>query len=348
MTNAMNMNQNKPFGAIPRRIDAFCHFAPDALMDYLEAKTGKSHPFRGLFQARPILTNVSRRIAFMDGRKLDGSVLVPLPWLEVTPTIWQNPQEAKEASRLCNDALAQAVQTNKQRLYGVALLPTTEPDAMAAELKRAVKELGFVGGLVAVGPTVRRMDALEMEPLFRAAADLDVPIWLHPSRPITYPDYTDEPMSKYLDWQTLGWLHDTSTAMTRIVFAGLFQKYPDLKIITHHHGALIPLFAQRMEMGYTSFERAGANFRTPIKPPYTDHFRKFYCDTATFGYEPLLLQQALNFFGAKRMLFGTDTPMDNAEGEFLNNSTRSVQSLKVSDADKARIFAGNFLSLVQR
>ncbi|MBC8103843.1 MAG: amidohydrolase family protein [Cytophagales bacterium] len=335
-------------GGVPRRVDAFCHFAPPALLDYLEAKTGRPHPFRGLFKARAILTDSRKRIAFMDARKLDVSVLVPLPWIEVTPTVWRNAGQAAEAARICNDALAQVVRADPARFYGVALIPTTEPQAMVRELERAVKELGFVGGLIAVGPTVKRMDDPAMEVLFQQAARLEVPLWLHPSRPITYPDYADEPASKFLDWQTLGWLHDTSTAMTRIVFAGLFERYPRLKIITHHHGALIPLFANRMEMGYRSFAQDGMKFPTPIKPPYTDHFRKFYCDTATFGFEPLVLQQALDFFGPEKMLFGTDTPMDAAEGEFLSNAARSVESLRASEADKSRIFAGNFLSLIRK
>jgi predicted TIM-barrel fold metal-dependent hydrolase len=340
--------QPKSAGGAPKKIDAFCHFAPEVLLQYLEQKSGRPHPFRGLFQARPLLTQVDKRIAFMDARKLDVSVLVPLPWIETAPTVWQNAAQAAEAARLCNDAMAKVVQSQPTRFQGVALLPTTEPQGMVKELERAVNELGFVGGVVAVGPTVKRMDHPEMEALFQVAAKLDVPLWLHPSRPITYPDYIDEQMSLDLDWQTLGWLHDTSTAMTRIVFAGLFEKYPDLKIITHHHGALIPLFAKRMEDGYRSFEKSGMSFKTPIKRPYTEHFRKFYCDTATFGYEPLVLQQAFEFFGPKRMLFGTDTPMETTEGDFLTNSTRSVESLKASSGDKARIFAGNFLELIKR
>ena len=332
---------------LPERIDAFCHFAPPVLLDYLEKQSGQPHPFRRLFQARAILTNIDKRVAFMDAHKLGGSVLVPLPWIETAPSVWQNPAQSLEAARLCNDALAQVVRTHPTRLYGVALLPTTEPQAMLRELDRAVNDLGFVGGLISVGPTVKRVDHPHLEALFQHAAGRGIPIWMHPSRPITYPDYTDETLSQDLDWQTLGWLHDTSTAMTRIVFAGFFDKYPSLKIVTHHHGALVPLFANRMEMGYRSFEQAGTKFKTSIKPPYINHFRKFYCDTATFGYEPLMLQQAVEFFGPGRMLFGTDTPMDAAEGEFMANATRSVQSLRVSSADKARIFAGNFRQLIQ-
>lgn len=339
--------QNKSAAKI-RKIDAFCHFAPPALLDYLEKSSGKPHPFRGLFRARPILTDIPKRIGFMDAHHLDVSVLIPLPWLETTPAVWQNAKLSLEAAQICNNELAKGVQTAPDRFFGVALLPTTDIPDMVRELDRAVGELGFVGGMIAVGPTVRRVDDPRMEAFWQHVAKINVPIWMHPSRPITYPDYVDETVSKDLDWQTLGWLHDTSTAMTRIVFAGLFDRYPNLKIITHHHGALVPLFANRMEMGYRSFEQDGVNFQTGIKRPYTEHFRKFYCDTATFGYEPLVLQQAFSFFDKNRMLFGTDTPMDAAPGEFLANATRSVESLPASQSEKARIFAGNFLSLINR
>lgn len=344
-------NEPQKMPVSPRKlnkVDAYCHFAPPALLDYLEKATGQPHPFRGLFRARPILTDAAKRVAFMDAHKLDASVLIPLPWLETAPVVWQNASKATEAARLCNNEIAKVVQSAPDRFFGVALLPTTEPQDMVRELDRAVDELGFVGGMIAVGPTARRVDDERMNPLWERAAKRDVPIWLHPSRPINYPDYVDETVSKDLDWQTMGWLHDTSTAMTRIVFAGLFDKYPNLKIVTHHHGALIPLFAGRMEAGYRSFENDGMRFQTPISRPYTAHFRKFYCDTATFSYEPLVLLQAFQFFDKGRMLFGTDTPMDAAPGEFVANSTRSVESLHASKNEKARIFAGNFLNLINR
>ena len=126
----------------------------------------------------------------------------------------------------------------------------------------------------------------------RRRVRLDVPLWLHPSRPPLYPDYTDETDSKFQIWQTLSWLQDSSAAMVRIVFAGVFERYPNLKLIIHHHGALVPLFAQRMQYGWDYFEQnTGVRQSRSISQPYIEHFRKHvYCDTATQGREPKLLE----------------------------------------------------------
>jgi uncharacterized protein len=105
---------------------------------------------------------------------------------------------------------------------------------------RAVKELRFVGAFLAVGPTIKRLDHPDFEILFKALVELDVTLWLHPSRPPTLPDYSDETASQFFEWQTIGWLHDTTSAMYRTVFSGVLDRYPDIRIVTHHHGAFLP------------------------------------------------------------------------------------------------------------
>jgi predicted TIM-barrel fold metal-dependent hydrolase len=334
--------------ACPPLVDGYCHFAPGALLTFLERASGRRHPFHDLFDAKPILTDRDRRLAFMDAHAVDASVLVPLPWIESLPDVHARPAQAAAAARVCNDALAELASARPRRLFTVALVPTTTPDVMVRELDRAVTELGCVGCMIAVGPTARRVDDPSMEPLFKRAVELDVPIWLHPSRPAACPDYVDEEQSRYLHWIALGWLQDTSLAMERIVFSGLFERYPTLKIITHHLGGLIPLFAARMQVTYDAFEGSGLDMGVPLRRPYVAHFRNFYCDTATAAYEPLLLRQALTFFGPDRMIFGTDTPMDHEEGSFLASSRRGVADLALPETEAAGVFSANILRLINR
>jgi aminocarboxymuconate-semialdehyde decarboxylase len=165
---------------------------------------------------------------------------------------------------------------------------------------------------------------------------------MHPSRPPVYPDYIDEQVSKYQVWQTLSWLMDSSAAMVRIVFAGVFDRYPDLKLIVHHHGALVPLFAKRMQYGWDYFEEStGKKQVTSISRPYIDHFRKFYCDTATQGHEPALLEMACRFFDSSRILFGSDAPMDATGGKaFTLDAASSVEAMAIPAEDKQRIYRG--------
>jgi predicted TIM-barrel fold metal-dependent hydrolase len=220
---------------------------------------------------------------------------------------------------------------------------------MLAELNRVVKELQMAGGMFVTGPTVKRPDHPDYEFLYAEASRLDVPLWIHPSRPLFYPDYLDEKESKFQIWQTLSWLQDSSAAMVRIVFAGVFDRHPDLKLIIHHHGALVPLFAQRMQYGWDYFEQnTGVTQPTAISRPYIEHFKKFYCDTATQGKEPKLLEMTAAFFGPDRVLFGSDAPMDASAGRsFTADAIASVAEMDAPEKDKTKIFRGNALRLLK-
>ncbi len=331
-------------------IDFYCHFSSMKVIDYLEQAGGvKPHVFRSLFSNTPTLINVDKRLRLMDECGISRSVLVPLPWIEATPAVYADPKKCAHAARIMNEELARVVAVSPNRFSGVALLPATNAEIMCAELEYAVKRLGFAGGVVAFGPTLKRPDHPDYEQLWTRASRLDVPIWMHPSRPPNYADYVDEQVSKFQVWQTLSWLMDSSVAMVRLVFAGVFDRYPDLKLVVHHHGALVPLFAKRMQYGWDYFETStGEKQRTSVSRPYIEHFRKFYCDTATQGHEPALLETACRFFGADRVLFGSDAPMDAMGGAaFTRDAASSVETMGISNADKKRIYRENALRLLK-
>lgn len=332
-------------------IDAFCHFSSMRLIGFLEDVSNiRPHVFRDLFKNTPSLIDIKERFKLMDKTGVSQSILVPLPWIETAPPVYADSQLCSEAARLFNDELAEIVNKHSDRVMGVALLPTTEPEGMLAELERAVRDLNFVGGFFVVGPTVKPPDHPDYEHLYRKATELDVPLWIHPSRPASYPDYVGEPASQFQMWQTLSWLMDSSAAMVRIVFNGVYDRYPNLKLIIHHHGALIPLFADRMQYGWDYFEQnTGKKQPTSISSPYINHFRKFYCDTATQGNAPLLLQMAYEFFDKDRMLFGSDAPMEKSNGEiFTLEAKRSVEQMDISEEERQNIFNGNLLKLLKR
>jgi predicted TIM-barrel fold metal-dependent hydrolase len=332
------------------KIDFYCHFSSMKVIDYLEeAGESKPHVFRSLFFNTPTLIDVDKRLRLMDSCGISRSVLVPLPWIETSPAVYADPQKCSRAARIMNEELARITAKRPDRFSAVALLPATNTDIMIREIDYAVKQLGFGGGMVAFGPTVKRPDHGDYEQLWATAVRLDVPIWMHPSRPPVYPDYIDEEVSKYQVWQTLSWLMDSSTAMVRIVFAGVFDRYPGLKLVVHHHGALVPLFAKRMQYGWDYFEEStGKKQVTSISRPYIDHFRKFYCDTATQGHEPALLEIAYRFFGKDRILFGSDAPMDAAGGKaFTLDAMSSVEAMAIPVEDKQLIYRDNALKILK-
>ena len=331
------------------KIDFYCHFSTMKIIDLLEAAGGpKPHVFRRLFANTPTLIDSDKRLRLMDDFNVIRSVLVPLPWLETAPAVHSDSRKCLQAAQLLNNEMAQIVSKHPDRFSAVAVLPTSNAQIMLAELNRAVKELNMVGGMFVVGPTVKRPDHPDYDLLYAEATKLNVPLWIHPSRPPVYPDYVDERASRFQVWQTLSWLEDSSAAMVRIVFAGVFERYPDLKLIIHHHGALVPLFAERMQYGWDYFEQnTGQDQPTTISKPYIEHFKRFYCDTATQGNQPKLLEIASDFFGPERILFGSDAPMDASAGRsFTKDAIASVAGMNISEKDRQGIFRNNAQKLL--
>ena len=325
----------------PMRVDAYTHFSSTKFLQFTEQHGGGNPLAVSVYGRLPTLFDVDKRLELLDRNEIDLHVLVPVPWLEAFPAIAHDRTLAPQAARLMNDELAAFVARKPGRFRGVALLPTVDPDAMLAELHRAVKELGFIGAYLPVGPTVKRMDHPDFEPLYKTIVDLDVTLWLHPSRP-PIPEYGDEKMSRFLEAQIVGWLSDTTSAMYRIVFSGVFDRYPDLRIVTHHAGGVFPTSATRADAMWTLFEMAGQPLPTKVSKPYVDHFKKFYCDTAAFGYAPKVIELAMDFFGPERVLFGTDTPFDATGGQYFTQETlRAIGDIEMPPQTRAALLSGN-------
>jgi predicted TIM-barrel fold metal-dependent hydrolase len=211
---------------------------------------------------------------------------------------------------------------------------------MIAELHRAVKDLGFLGAFVPVGPTAKRMDHPDFEDLYRTIVELDATLWLHPSRP-PLPDYMDESHSKYSEWIAIGWPYDTTTAMYRIVYSGVFNRYPTIRIVTHHHGGMVPYYAERIQSSGVDDDTAATPDVKNAKPNI-EHFKKFYCDTACNEFSPKVLELALDFFGPERVLFGSDAPFGANDGQrFSTEVLRSIDAMKISPETRKAIMSGN-------
>ena len=183
-------------------------------------------------------------------------------------------------------------------------------------------------------------------------AEYDLPIWIHPARGANFPDYLSEDKSKYEIWWTLGWPYETSVAMARIVFAGYFDEFPNLKIITHHMGAMIPYFEGRVGPGWdqlgsrTSDEDYTVLLKQLKKRPL-DYFKMFYADTALFG-SVSGTKCGLDFFGADNVLFASDSPFDPEKGPgYIRETIKIIEELAISDEDRKKIFEGNARRLLK-
>lgn len=183
------------------------------------------------------------RIQDMDTNRISLQVVSHAPGLGPRPL---------RLSSLANDELAQEVRANPHRLAGLAVLPMAEPEAAAAELRRCVRELGFVGALVDAHVDGAHYDDRRFWPVFVAAAELDVPIYLHP----TYPAETQRSAyegnyvagaARSLGSSGFGWHQDTGLGVLKLFAAGLFDELPTLKIVVGHFGEMLPFMLERVE-----------------------------------------------------------------------------------------------------
>jgi predicted TIM-barrel fold metal-dependent hydrolase len=334
-----------------KKIDIYSHFVFKRFICFLEKESGHTHEYSRLFVNTKSLIDVDTRLKLMDRLGVEKHVLVPLPEIGMTSEVGRDPKLSAEAARICNDEMAGLIVKHPERFGGVAILPTGNSDIMVSELERSICRLNLAGSVFGVGPNLKPPDHPDFDKLFAKAVELEVPIWIHPARSADLPDYIGEQGgSKYQFFQAFSWLFDSTMAMHRIVFSGVFERYPKLCIIIHHHGAMIPYFSGRLEIGIRYFEKnAGCKYDAKVPPPYAEHYKKFYIDTATQYYNPKALQIAVNFFGTDHMLFGSDAPMDASGGfDMGNNADKSVAALQISQKERMNIYSGNAELLMKK
>jgi aminocarboxymuconate-semialdehyde decarboxylase len=254
------------------------------------------------------------------------------------------PDEALELSRIANDEMAELVARMPDRFVGAAAcIPMTSPDGALAELDRAVGELGLCGVQIYTEVQGRPLDDPAFVPIFEKIAALGIPILLHPTRGPDRADYPSDPSSRFDTWRVAGWLYDTVAAMTRLVFSGIFDRHPDIKIVTHHLGGFAPYAAGRIHEGYDKYLKAARarNEVVPLASHPADYFRKFHADTITIGSVPALAC-GIEYFGPDRVLFATDLPFDTVGGrKYLDVALRAMEEIDLASSDKHRIFEAN-------
>src|SRR5687768_1197175 len=254
------------------------------------------------------------------------------------------PKEALELSRIANDEMADLVSRFPERFIGAAAcVPMHDVDAAIGELQRSVRDLGLCAVQIYTDVKGQPLDAPQFAPFFDAVAALDVPILLHPVRGPDRPDYPTDDASRFDTWRIIGWLYDSVGAMMRLVFSGVFDRHPDIKIVTHHLGGFVPFASERIREGYDKLLKAAQvrNEPVPLKRHPYEYFHLFYADTITIGSVPAL-RCGLDFFGTDRVMFATDMPFDTSGGfHYVKVALDAMAALDVSPDDKAKIFELN-------
>jgi aminocarboxymuconate-semialdehyde decarboxylase len=333
------------------KIDIFNHFLPAAYLKALNEYAG-SHPVvRYAAKIRP-LWDVEHRLRIIEAWP-DLRQVVTLG--QPTPELIAGPDHSPELAKLANDGMARIRDEGGDRFPAfVASLPMNNVPAALEEMDRAVLQLGACGIQVLTNVNGRPLDDPEFFPIFeRITNRYRLPVWMHPYRAANVPDYPVEAQSEYEIWVVLGWPHESSVAMARIVFSEMFDRLPGLRVLTHHCGATIPYLLGRVgplwdELGIRTenqdYQAIRARMASKGKRPI-DYFRKYYADTVVGG-SVAALRCGLEFFGADQVVFATDFPYGPEAGMwFLRENIRAVEAVEATATERDSIFFGNALNL---
>lgn len=319
-------------------IDIYTHILPQPFSEAL----GKVSPKLGNIAARlrgvRPLHDLEARFRAMDAVPGYAQVIsLPNPPLEDIVSAVQ----AADLARIANDAMAELCARHPDRFPAfVATLSMLDPEEAVREAERAISALGARGVQVFTNVAGRPLDRPEYAPLFAAMAGHDLPVWLHPARTADMADYASEAKSRFEMWWCFGWPYETSVAMARLVFSGLFDRHPVLKIITHHGGGMIPTFDGRVGpgmavLGSRTTDEDLSGILPALRRPHLDYFRDFYADTAMFG-SGTGLPASLAFFGAEHLVFSTDAPLGP-----IAETLKALEGLDLTPAQRHAVMQGN-------
>ena len=333
------------------KIDIFNHVMPQAYLELVKQHSKEPGLVKRMSNLR-MLWDIEHRVEMLRSKFPDVKQVLTLGL--PAPELLGGPDLSPGFARVANDGMAQMCRRWPDHFPAfVASLPMNNVPEALKEMDRAIGTLGARGIQIISSVAGRPLDDPEFFPVFeRVTNQHDRPIWMHPARPASRADYAGEPKSKYEIWQVLGWPFETSVAMARIVFSGLLQRLPKMRIITHHCGGMIPYFAGRAEtlwaqLGSRSAEGDEAEVLKKLGKPPIEYFRMFYGDTVLGG-AAAPLACGLAFFGADHVVFASDCPFDPEGGPmFIREGIRSVEDLNLPEGDKRKIYFGNAMKLLR-
>ncbi len=302
-------------------IDAYSHVYPKKLMkEFVPFLKEGSDPYYNFFRIRandPEAANYSdeqARIKYLDRFGIDiEAVNMNVVFFESLPKA-----DLLRMTRLANDTVAEFAASNPERIIPIGFIPHLEGEYLD-ELDRSIKDLGMKGCVIFTNNFGRPLDSQEFLGFYSKMEKYDLPLFLHPSNHNYYPWIWNYRLNFIF-----GWPFDTSLALGSLVFGGVLERYPKLKIVSHHLGGMIPFFGERIRGFYDDYmqhpyeaganaypfaEKMSAEGQHPI-----DQFKKIYADTATSG-SAIALRCGYDFYGKDRVLFGTDYPFGPMGGD---------------------------------
>src|SRR5499427_5209179 len=322
-----------------RYIDAFNHFFPRrffaGVLETPAAQKDMGKRIRGI----PALFDLDERRRVVDAFS-DYSQILSLG-MPAIDRLWA-PAQAPEWARIGNDGLAELVARDPGRFPGYAAsLPMNAPEAAAREAERVLAN-GANAIQLHTNVDGAPIDQAQFWPIYEIIEKSGKPILLHPIRTREMADYRTETKSKYEICSVIGWPFETGAALARLVFSGIMDRYPGLKIVTHHLGGIIPYFEGRVahswdQLGVRTSDEDYASLLKSLKKRPFDYFKGFYGDTALAGARAPTIC-GISFFTPDHVLFASDCPFDPEKGRgYIRATIEVMESLDLAEADREKI-----------
>jgi aminocarboxymuconate-semialdehyde decarboxylase len=297
--------------------DVHCHFVPDEFFRFASTREefaikvkrregdAVDLDIRGMhFGLNTTFFEMPKQLERMKRDGVERSILsLATPFIDYH----LDAKVAVEAARVFNDALAGVIASDKTRFGGWALLPMQDPVAASQELRRCVRDHGFVGGHIASNVRGVYLHDAQFEPIFRAAVDLGVPLFIHPADPLGK-DRTKE----YELTIVAGYLFDSTINILKMICSGFLDRWPDLKLLCAHAGAFSPILRARVQREVDT----NAQLKSTLKAPVGDYLRRLYFDTICF--EPAILRYVADVVPVEHLMLGSDAPFPLGEPDPVN------------------------------
>jgi aminocarboxymuconate-semialdehyde decarboxylase len=325
------------------KIDVWTHILSPSYVRHLE---DRGHGGPGAFLlAQRALHDVEFRLSVIDPFPGYRQILTPVPGPHVSADRSLSSPSFVELVKRNNEEMAEIVERHRDRFAGfVGATPIADPDAATAEALRCVRELGSLGVQLEEDAVNFPLHEDRYEPLFTAMEEVGAGVWLHPYRTPATPG-TPQETAPFLLWQVFGWTFDTTITISRLIFAGIYDRHPGLKLIAHHGGGLIPHFSGRFEImpAFGNLDPSGQLQQQleRLQRQPVEYFKMLYVDTAMFGAQHGV-RCVLDFFGPDRVMFGTDAPYDTKGGSyFIPQTISDIEGAVEDERVRAAVFEGN-------
>ena len=252
-----------------------------------------------------------------------------------------NPEEAAEICRISNEDNYALCKAYPNKFVNVCMMSLLDTKSAIEELERAVNELDCRAITLGSNQNGKGLDFEEFYPFYEKVVEYDLPIFIHPVQWESYPL-----ADAYKGWKSmlvLGWPFDTTIAAWRLVLSGTIDRFPEMKVVLHHYGAMLPFFKRRIEQNI----RMSLKDRLKKDKDISEYWKNFYGDTALDG-AVASYPCGYAFFGSERTVFGTDYPFGAEAGEdFYRGNLAGVRAMNLPDEDMQKILSGNAKRLLK-